>query len=103
MLPAGITPRQENAVNDIIDSAVATRTAIDAIANILGVPAQSVAEYVAIARTGTFDLVPGGETPPMADGDTTPTPTPEGVDIQQHGELGPVIADPSHDFSTQQK
>lgn len=31
------------------------------------------------------------------------TKPPEGVAVNTHGELGPTIADPSHDFSTQQK
>lgn len=29
----------------------------------------------------------------------TPTPTPETVAVHEHGELGPVLGDPSHDFT----
>jgi hypothetical protein len=30
----------------------------------------------------------------------TPTPVPDTVAVHEHGELGPVLADPAHDFTT---
>jgi hypothetical protein len=32
--------------------------------------------------------------------DVTPTPLPEGVAVHEHGELGLVLGDPAHDFTS---
>lgn len=101
----------EAKVTEVIEGPTPDEAAVALIVELTGEPAESVALMISLERYGYGDVLP-----PPADGDAppaaipapvelghTPDPIPEGVDIQQHGELGPVIADPSHDFSTQQK
>jgi len=101
----------EDAIMAIIAGQDSDEAAAAKIAQLAGDTLESAALTVSLERHGHGDVLP-----PPAEGDTipapppapvepghTPDPIPEGVDIQQHGELGPVIADPSHDFSTQQK
>ena len=104
MFPAGTTPDQEREVNDIIDSDIDGGAAVARIADMLGVSEVSGAEYVAVTRTGNFDLktsLDDDELPATTGPEVKPTPEPDAVAIHEHGELGPVVGDPAHDFLTQ--
>jgi ABC-type sugar transport system ATPase subunit len=87
-------------VDGLIRNAMTTRGAILAVSHHLNLQPAQVAEYVTVFRTGRFDIVP--DDGPDSDDKFAKSSAEEVTDhvaIREHGELGPVIGDPSHDFT----
>jgi len=83
-------------VDDLIEGAASIRGAILLVSEYLNRPPAQVAEYVTVFRTGRFDVLPETQS-----SDDRYAQNPSGVQIEEHGELGPVIVDPTHDFTSQ--
>ena len=98
----------ENAVTAIIAGQDSDEVAAAKISQLTGDPLESAALIVSLERHGHGDVLPPpeGDTlrpapPAPVEPGHKPDPTPEGVEIQEHGELGPVLGDPNHDFTSE--
>jgi ABC-type sugar transport system ATPase subunit len=87
-------------VDELIRRAMTIRGAILAVSHHLNLEPAQVAEYVTVFRTGRFDIVPD-DGPDSDDkyAKSSVEEVSEHVAIHNHGELGPVIGDPNHDFT----
>lgn len=91
----GLTGETAEKVDALMYGAASIDGAVRAVAAYLGVPPHQVAEYVTVARTGRFDVVTE-----EGDADDQYEGNPQGVAVREHGELGPVLMDPAHNFKS---
>lgn len=84
-------------VDVLIRGASSVRGAILAVSRHLNVDPAQVAEYVTVFRTGRFDVTPEDRD---SDDEFAGVRDQSGlVAVRDHGELGPVLGDPDHDFT----
>jgi len=90
------------AASDLTDEQAAV-----AWAKVSGLPIPIAGEWILSERGQPVDqeIAPPMDAPPLADlwadEETEPSPVPEGVAVREHGEMGPVIGDPEHDFTSE--